>query len=128
MNRFVKSFSKNLLNLSLENGRVSPEKVSAILITIRSHPPRHYKKILRAYFLKVRTELLKDNARIEHAGPLEDSVIKKIKTDLDKYYNRNIAVTTIENPKLLAGLRISAADDVWDSSIEGHLALLAKSF
>lgn len=128
MNPFVKNFSKKLLNLSHEKGRVSPEKVSAILTTLRSHPPRYYKKILKAYYIKIRTELLKENATLEHAGPLEESIINQIKTDLDKYYNRNISIRTLENPKLLAGLRISAADDVWDSSIAGHLALLAKSF
>lgn len=127
MSQSTQSFSKKLLNFSLENGRVNRERVSAILETLKTHPPRHFKKILESYLLKIKTELRKENALIEYAGSLEEDVLNKIQIDLNKYYNRNIAITTIENPKLLAGLKIYAADDIWDSSIMGHLELLAKS-
>lgn len=128
MNSFVKNFSKKLLNISFEHGRISEEKVSAILSTLKSNPPHHFKKVLQAYFLKIRTELRKENATLEHAGPLDQSIVNKIQTDLNEYYKRDIAITTKENPKLLAGVKIAIADDIWDSSVSGQLENLAKSF
>lgn len=127
MAQSIKNFAKKLLVISLANGRLSEEKISDILKTLRSNPPRHYREILEAYLIKVRSELRKENAIIEYAGSLEELVVTEIKNDLKKYYNRDISVTMIENPKLLAGLRISVADDVWDFSVSGRLKQLQKS-
>lgn len=128
MNSFVKNYSKKLLQLSFDKGHISEEKVSAILTTLKSSPPRQFKSILQSYLKKIRIELRKENATIEHAGPLDISIINKIQTDLNKHYNRNITLSTKENSNLLAGIKIIVADDIWDSSVSGQLELLAKSF
>lgn len=128
MKPFVKSFSKKLLNISYDKGRISEEKVSAILEALKANPPHHFKEVLQAYLQKIRIELRKENALLEHAGHLEQSIINNIQSDLNKHYNRSIAITTKENPKLLAGFKVLVADDVWDASVSGQLELLAKSF
>lgn len=128
MGQSAKVFAKKLLMISLEKNRVSEEKVTAILQTLRSNPPRHYKEILEIYLLKIAAELRKENAVIEHSGTLPLSAVNTIKDNLTKYYNRDIEVTTLNIPKLLAGLRVRVADDVWDTSVLNHLNQLAQSF
>lgn len=128
MGQSAKIFAKKLLILSLENNRVNEEKVIAILQTLKANPPRNYKKILEMYFLKIHSEIRKENATIEYAGALLESQINDIKHNLDKYYNRDIKVTTVNVPELLAGVRVSVADDVWDTSALGRLEMLAQSF
>jgi F0F1-type ATP synthase delta subunit len=122
------NFANKLLMISLENGRIIDEKVSAVLATLKSSPPRRYKEVLEAYLLKVGSELRKENATIEHSGPLTESTINNIRNDLSKYYNRDIHVKAVNTPELLAGIRISAADDVWDTSVSGRLKQLTESF
>ncbi|PWU06122.1 MAG: hypothetical protein C5B43_02280, partial [Verrucomicrobia bacterium] len=121
MNSFVNNFSKKLLSLSYDHGRISEEKVSAILSTLKSNPPHQFKSILKSYFQKIRTELLKEYAKVEHAGPLDHSLLSQIQIDLNNYYNRSIHLIPVENPDLLAGIKISIADDIWDSSVSGQL-------
>ncbi len=128
MGQSAKIFAKKLLRISLEKNRVSEEKVTAILQTLRSNPPRHYKEILEIYLLKIGAELRKENAVIEHSGALPTSTINSIKDNLTKYYNRHIQVTTLNVPELLAGLRVRIADDVWDTSVLNRLDQLAQSF
>lgn len=124
----AKIFAKKLLTISLENNRVSEEKVAAILQTLRSNPPRRYKEILEIYLLKIGAELRKENATIEHSGTLPATAANNIKDNLSKYYDRDIKVTTQNIPELLAGLRIRVADDVWDTSVQGRLQQLTQSF
>lgn len=128
MAQSVKIFAKKLLGISLENGRVSGERVSAILEVMRSKPPRHYKEILESYLLKVGAELRKENAMVEHAGALSESAISSIKDRLSRYYNRDIAVSAVSAPELLAGVRIRVADDVWDANARNTLKQLEESF
>lgn len=128
MSKPARILAKKLLALSFDNGRVSDEKVTAVLQVLRDNPPRNYKTVLESYMAKIRSELRKENARIDFAGSLDEAAITQIKDNLCKYYNRDIQVTVNENPELLAGLRISVADDVWDSSVAGRLQQLAQSF
>lgn len=124
----AKIFAKKLLAISLENNRVSEEKVTAVLQTLRSNPPRRYKEILEIYLLKIVAELRKENATIEHSGTLPVTALNDIKDNLTKYYNRDIKVTTLNVPELLAGVRIRVADDVWDTSVLSRLEQLTQSF
>lgn len=128
MSQPAKIFAKKLLAISLENNRVSGDRVTAVLQTLRSNPPRRYKEILEIYLLKIGAELRKENAVIEHSGSISESAIKDIKENLSKYYNRDINVTTRNVPELLAGLSIRAADDVWDTSVLSRLEQLTQSF
>lgn len=128
MSQPAKIFAKKLLAISLENNRVSEEKVTAILQTLKSNPPRRYKEILEIYLLKIRAELRKENATIEHSGVLSSAAVNDIKENLTKYYNRDIKVSEQNVPELLAGVRIRVADDVWDTSVLSRLEQLTQLF
>ncbi|OHE71449.1 MAG: hypothetical protein A2007_02095 [Verrucomicrobia bacterium GWC2_42_7] len=69
----------------------------------------------------VKRELRKSQAIVEYKGDLSSVAVKLIQEKLSAFYSRTIIVVPKENPELLAGIRISIGDDVWDSSIQGRL-------
>ncbi len=114
-------YAKKLVQISIEDGRVSDERVKAIMGTFASRPPRRFKTILKLYLYYIKRELRKSQAVIEYAGSINKSSIETIERNLTSHYGRPITVTLSENQELLAGIRISVADDVYDSTIAGSL-------
>ena len=114
-------YAKKLVQISIEDGRVSDERVKAIMGTFASRPPRRFKTILKLYLYYIKRELRKSQAVIEYAGSINKSSIESIERNLTSHYGRPITVTLSENQELLAGIRISVADDVYDSTIAGSL-------
>jgi len=128
MNPKVRAYAKSLLAISMENGRVSGERVSAVLETLKSRPPRNYKAVLETYLAKIRIELRKENAKIEYVGSFPSEDVDAVKSKLSDYYDREVKVELSEKKDLIAGFRILVADDVWDASIRGRLERFALSF
>lgn len=127
-NHHIKEYARKLTSLSLgADGTVSEERVSAVLEALRIDPPASYKKILQAYLGYIRREVEKSTARIEYAGTISPETVASIEKSMSARYDRKITATTVENPDLIAGLRIRVADDVFESSISGQLKQLAKS-
>ena len=114
-------YAKKLVQISIDDGRVSDERVKAIMGTFASRPPRRFKTILKLYLYYIKRELRKSQAVIEYAGSINKSSIETIERNLTSHYGRPITVTLSENQELLAGIRISVADDVYDSTIAGSL-------
>ncbi len=130
MARFDKSnkdFAKKLVQLSLEDGMVSAEKVTAVLATLAENPPRRFKPILKQYLRLAKQEIRKSEAVVEHSGELGEETLRDLKDRLSTRYNRTINVTARENPDLIAGVRVSIADDVYDISLAGQLDNLART-
>ena len=123
----LKKFAKKLADLSLEDGLVSAEKVQAVLATLRKHPPRKPKTVLKHYLYYIKQEINRSRAVIEYAGQIDEAGIAAIENYLSKNYNRTITTTTVENENLIAGFRISIGDDIFDASVAGRLNNLAKS-
>jgi F-type H+-transporting ATPase subunit delta len=123
----LKKFAKKLADLSLVDGLVSSEKVEAVLQTLRQHPPRKPKTVLKYYLYYIKNAVNRSRAIIEYAGQIDQSAITAIENNLTQNYNRPITTTTVENESLIAGFRISIGDDIFDASVAGRLNNLAKS-
>ena len=123
----LKKFSKKLADLSLEDGLVSAEKIEAVLETLRRHPTRKPKTVLKHYLYYIKQAVKRSRAVIEYSGQIDDAGIAAIKHHLSQNYNRTITTTTVANDSLIAGFRISIGDDVFDASVAGRLNNLAKS-
>ena len=121
----VRRTARILLNASLENGEVSAERVTGVLEWIEKTQPSQALAILREYHRMVQTEVNKSNARVEHAGAIGADAVASIANSLSKRYNRAVTATASENPALIAGLRVSIGDDVYESSIAGQLESLS---
>lgn len=121
----IKDFAKKLVVMSLDSdGQASSERVSAVLQTLAQKPPSNYKQVLKYFSKYLEAEIERGTARIEYAGPLPQSEIAAIEQQFTQSYNRKIVASTKENPKLIAGVRVTVGDDVYDASVAARLAQL----
>ena len=118
-------YAKKLVHISLEDGRVSEERVNAIMQIFAARPPRRLKTILKLYLYHLKREMRKSQAVIEYAGGITADSIVAIERNLTTRYGRPITATLSENPELVAGLRVSIADDVYDATVAGSLTNLS---
>ncbi len=123
----IRATAKLLLKLSLEGGLLSESKVGDVLAWFEQKPPAHAGAVLREYHHLVLREYNRGRARIEYAGALSGGAVPSIIAELSRLYHRPVSATTIENPSLIAGVRISIGDDVFEQSIASQLETLASA-
>ena len=123
----TREFARRLVSLSLdETGQVSEERVRAILESLRGRPPRNLKQLLKNYLRLIVREIRKSEAVVEHAGEIGPVEIQEIERALSRRYGRTITSVLRATPALIAGVRVSVADDIFDASVAGHLERLAN--
>lgn len=123
----VRTTAKLLLKLSLENGQLSEPKVRDVLAWFDQKPPAHAAAVLREYQHLVVREFNRSRAMIEFAGSLPDGAVPSIIAELSKIYSRPVSATTVENPTLIAGVRVSIGDDVFERSVASQLETLTAA-
>lgn len=123
----TQDFAKQLVKLSLDgDGQPDAERVAAVLETLRQDPPRRSKALLKSYAYYLDIEVRRGQARVEYAGPLAEKVLAEVEAHFTKAYGRKVVATAQENPALIAGLRVTVGDDVYDDSIAARLTQLEK--
>ncbi len=123
----IRATARTLLKLSLEDGQLSEAKVRDVLAWFEQKPPAQAGATLREYHRLVVRESNRSRARIEFAGALPSGAIPSILAELSKIYGRPVSAATSENPDLIAGVRISIGDDVYERSIAIELETLATA-
>jgi F-type H+-transporting ATPase subunit delta len=126
-NKQVLQLARQLFKLSVGGGELSAERVAGVLQYIEKHRPPQTLAVLKAYQRLVAAEVARGQALVEHAGPLNDSVLAQIGSAMSKRYSRRVTPLSQRNDALLAGLRVRVGDDVYESSVAGQLATLAAS-
>jgi F-type H+-transporting ATPase subunit delta len=101
--------------------------VAGVLAYVEKHRPAQATAILKAYQRLVAAEVARARAVVEHAGPINDSVLQDIARLMTQKYGRPITPVAQRNDRLLAGVRVRVADDVYDHSVASQLATLAAS-
>jgi F-type H+-transporting ATPase subunit delta len=125
--KYVQQFARNLYSLSLVDGKLSGDRVTGVLDYVEKHRPAQATAILKAYHRLVAAEVARGRAVIEHAGPISDSVLREIAQVMSNKYARAITPVAQRNDRLLAGLRVRVADDLYEHSVASQLATLAAS-
>ena len=124
----IRELANKLVQLSLdEEGRVVEEKVHEVLESLRANPPREHKQLLRAYMQRIKRELAKGVAVVEHAGRPAAEAIESLKQELSRQHGRNIEVELRETPDLLVGIRVRVGDDVYEDSAATRLRPLVRA-
>jgi len=123
----ARATAKLMLDLSMEAGQLSETKVRDVLVWFEQKTPAHAAAVLREYRRLVVRECGRTRARIEFSGALATGAIPSIITELSRIYHRPISAVSTENPALVAGLRISIGDDVFERSIAAQLETLTAA-
>ncbi len=121
----VRATAKLLVALSLENGQLSEARVRDVLVWFDQKPPTHAAAVLREYHRLVSREVARSRARIEYSGALAGGAVPSIVAELSKLYGRPVSALSVENPALVAGVRVTIGDDVFERSIAAQLESLA---
>jgi F0F1-type ATP synthase delta subunit len=125
LNREQQDFAKKLARLSLDaGGQIDPARVDAVLSSLRGHPPRVQRALLKAYLKYMQVEDRRGRLLVEHAGNTTSSDLDALRNRLEKKYNRALILEARENSALIAGLRASVGDDIYESSLSHRLAAL----
>lgn len=123
----LRDFAKRLVEFSLDKGEVSSSRVGEVLQTLSSNPPRNYKPLLRLYLRYIQREIASYTAHIEYAGPINESITNSIQSFLEKDSGRKINIKASENNELVAGLRVTLGDDIYEDSAAFRLKPLTES-
>ncbi len=119
--------ARQLFRLSIVNGELSGERVAGVLEYVEKHQVAHPHAVLTAYHRLVAAEVARGQAVVEHAGPVSPATLTSIASNLSTRYGRKISPVAKRNDALLAGIRVRVGDDLYESSVAGHLATLAAS-
>lgn len=123
----VQQLARQLYKLSFVEGRLSDERVAGVLDYVEKNQPAHVLSVVKSYQRLIVAEVARNQAVIEHAGPVSAETLQSIGAGLAKKYGRPIVASSQPNPALLAGLRVRVGDDVFESSVESQLSQLASA-
>jgi F-type H+-transporting ATPase subunit delta len=125
LDRQHKDFAKKLARLSLDaGGQIDLARVDAVLATLRGHAPRVQRAILKAYLRYLQIEDRRGRILVEHAGDASPADLEALRGRLEKKYGRALRLEARETPVLIAGLRASVADDIYEASLSSRLTAL----
>ena len=126
MNIQPEALAEKLLGLSKEDGLVTSAGVENVLAGLRSMKLRDAKAVLKAYLAVVKKAVREQTLTVEYAGSLSEEALSKVTAQYEADYGRKLETVAKEVPELIAGFRVSVADDVYDASVAGRLATLAS--
>ncbi len=123
-----KELAKKLTRLTLgADGQIDPARADAVLKALEPYKPRHRQAILKAYLHYLQIEDRRSRLAVEHAGDLGPAELESLRAQYSKKYGRTLRLEARTNPALLAGLRLSVGDDIYEASAAGRLAALATA-
>lgn len=124
----VRDLAALLVSLSEDSeGRVSSDRVNAVLELIETKISESRKmELLREYKRRMALKIEADRAFVEFAGALDGGAKDKIRAFILSK-NPKSAPEFIENENLIAGLKITVGDAVYENSVKAKLEDLAKS-
>ena len=116
--------ARQLLRLSIKDGKVDDERVRKIISRVKESKPRDYVAILQDYARMLRIELNKHQAVIESAVELGAEAGNQLLDNLREKYGDDLTAEFEVNPALLGGMRVRVGSDVWDGSVRARLTSL----
>ncbi len=110
-----------------ENGLNEERVLHAVDVVSRSSVRDRF-AILKQFRRLIRTRQRQFLATVESAVPLSPEMQQRIEQDLQRVSKAGLHVSFAVNPDLIGGMRIQAADDVYDGSVRGKLTELERTF
>ena len=118
--------ARQLFRRCLVDDRLDDDRVRLTARRIAASGRRKTLPILSAFRRLVRLDRDRHTARVESAVPLPASVRDAVHADLLRRYGAGLHESFEENSALIGGIRIRVGSDVYDGSVRGRLAALAR--
>lgn len=121
--------AKALVALSLDEAHVvDQERVQLVLknLLASSVSSVRTRVLLKTYERLIKVALRQSQGTLEYAGSVAPEAIENLSEKLQKFTGRKIKLASSENLGLIAGIRLSFADYVWESSVAHSLSFLNK--
>lgn len=122
----ARQLGRQLLRMSLQDGRPDRAKVQAVVQTMISQKPRHYVGALETFQNLLRLELAKRHAVIESAAELSPTTTEAVLANLKQKYGNDLTTEFKVSPELIGGMRVKIGSDVYDGSVRNRLARLQE--
>jgi len=116
--------ARQLFGLTLEQGRLVPERVTAVLQWVEKNRPENPSAVLRALKRLVAAEISRSQVVIEYAGEPSPAVLAEVTASMSRHYGRPLQAVTIARPELIAGLRVRVGCDIYENTVVSQLAAL----
>jgi F-type H+-transporting ATPase subunit delta len=125
LDRKHRHFTKRLARLSLgDDGQIDPARADAVLGSLRAYPIRLQRALLKAYLHYLEIEDHRGRLLYEYSGIISPAELESLRQHFDKKYGRSLRLELKNNSDLLAGLRVSIGDEVFEYSASNRLANL----
>lgn len=121
-----RQFARRLVELCLDKGKVSSERVAEVLESLRKNPPRNHRLVLRLFLARIERRIRENTLRMESPEEPGPAVVGHLVDHYSNAYGRQLHPEWVENAELVAGIRLRIADDVYEDSILSRLDQLER--
>jgi F-type H+-transporting ATPase subunit delta len=125
-NRRSRRLARQLFQLCLVDGKVSPDRVRQVATRLGAGSERNSLAVLSQFQRMVRLDHDRHSAVIESAEPLTDDVRRTVEEQLTRLHGADLGISTAINPALIGGMRITVGSSVYDGSVRGRLNALER--
>ena len=109
-------------------GQLDEDRVRRAISLLIEIKPRRYFGILQELQRLVKLDVASRAARVESAVALSEAQQQRVRENLSRMKDGEVAVEFAENMDLIGGMRVKIGDDVFDGSVKTRLAGLGESF
>jgi F-type H+-transporting ATPase subunit delta len=125
--RKIRRTARQLYRLCIVSGRLDPSLVRQAATRVAASGRRGTLAVLSDFQRMVRLEGERHRAVVESVTPLPADLRADVTANLTRMYGTGLETSFVENPALIAGMRIRVGSDVYDGSVRGRLASIDTS-
>jgi F-type H+-transporting ATPase subunit delta len=116
--------ARRLYRFCVVNGRLDSNRARDTAGRLAASRRRGSLAVLQEFERLVRLDQARHRAVVASATPLADDLRDDVRQRLERAYGGDLVTTFVEDPALIAGLRVRVGSDVYDGSVRAKLAAL----
>ncbi|MGN6369810.1 MAG: F0F1 ATP synthase subunit delta [Phycisphaerae bacterium] len=124
----IRREARRLFRFCFVEGMLQDAKVLQIAQAIRESAAHDRIALLKEFRRLVALEDVRRTATIQSATAISEELHASIQSNLERLYGKGLRMTFVEQPALIAGMRIKVGTHVFDGSMRGQLAALESRF
>jgi len=113
-----------LWRLAVVNGVPEPGRVRQIVEHVIASGRRGRLAVLASFLRRLKRDLDRRTAEVDSAVPLDAATRAAVEAGLARRYGHAMTTTFVVDPTLIAGIRLTAGGDLYDSSVRARLSAL----